>query len=147
MVPQFQDNFANMTYDQASSYWPSVTERVFDAAKSITPSQFRFEMDRLNLPFNMEREIDEDTFAVISTVLSDALHEPRLLLTQGDVQCAYFRFAHLIWLYEIESQGIYQPVLVGDEIHYMLKLQTPKRPRYQPQTNFVTPNFLGLFWK
>jgi hypothetical protein len=147
MVPQFQDNFAHMTYEQAMQYWPGLNERVFNAAKEITPAQLRFELDRLNLPFNMEREVDDDTFAIISTVLAGALNEPNIVLTPGDIQCAYFRFAHLIWLYEIVKQGIYEEVLIGDELHYMLKLKQPTRKRYQPQTTFVTPNFVGLFWK
>lgn len=144
---RIQDQFIGMTYEQAERQWPGLTERIFEAATRLTPRQLTFEIEEIGLPYCMVNEVDQDTYTVISTVLSRAIDEPHILLTQGDVLYAYYRFAHLIWLYEIVRQGIYVEKMDENGNLFYEMARKPTQPRYKPQTKFITPNFVSLFWK
>ncbi len=146
MPVQIRDHFLLMEFGEAEAQWPGLTERIFNAARDISPAQLNFELDEIDAGFNMNNTVDDETWVVISTVLSRVLEEPRILLTRGDTEFTYYRFCHLFFLYEAVRQGIYKEVMTESGVVY--EVSTPSAPtKYQPRRQFFSPPYTHLFWK
>jgi hypothetical protein len=139
------DWFTEMSYEQAEEIWPTLTPRVFNVLRGITPRQFAFELKEMKLTFNVDQAIDRDTYVIISTILSNSLEEPNVLMTHGDLQFSYSRLARLIYLFEGVRQGIFVEKMIDEKVAYVMP--RPPRRRYVPQTQFITPPFVQLYWK
>ncbi len=86
---------------------PSLQKTIYDVLKNLTVSELDFILanDYATASFTV-RTMDRAAHYAICSILKDLTENPRLLVTNDDIRCAWQRFRELTFLKDGLKQGI-----------------------------------------
>lgn len=133
---KYQGELKDHPFKQMRQWYPTLQKRVYTALLAMTPAQLQFEFSLIP---NKESHkfsgtgVDQDTYAIIGTVMSSVLDEQRLILTRDDVAVVYLRMRELMFLYEAVRQGILVEQVTDNSTEYYFDVADPPEEIKEPK--------------